>query len=279
VITLEELAKEVHDLAPLPAAAARLAHLAADEDAEVKAIVDTIRYDQALTARVLRYANSPAAGSLYPIRSIKDAVVRLGLGKLLEIAIGAQVEGRMRRALPEYGLGEDEMWAHAAAAALGAELLIRNHSSRCPPVAFTAALLHDIGKLVLARHLDPNVQKTIRKLTRDYGMAYYRAELEILDFTHATIGARIAEHWHLGQAISDAISSHHEQDAEGGPVSDVVRIGNMVAKTAGYGLGFEGMNLAADPGACARLGIDGNQFEGLCAEAAARMTSVRELGA
>jgi HD-like signal output (HDOD) protein len=101
--------------------------------------------------------------------------------------------------------------------------------------------------------------------------------MEVLDFTHATIGAKIAEHWNLGEPISAAILSHHDQGAAAGPVSDVVRISNLIAKTAGFGLGAEGMNLAADSGACERLGIDGNQFEGLCAETAVLMKSVREL--
>ena len=276
MITLEQLTDEVRDLAPLPAAAAKLAQLAADMDADTQLIVDTIRYDQALTARVLRYANSPAAGSYYRIRSVKDAVVRLGLGKLLELAISAHVSGQMQTALPEYGLGEIDLWRHSVASATAADLLTRQRSNSVPPESFSAALLHDIGKLVLARHLDPPSQESIKKFTDEYSMTYYQAELEVLGFTHASIGSSIAKRWSLDETICSAIGHHHDVDADHGSINDIVQIGNVVAKTIGFGLGHEGLNLAANAAACERLDISRDEFEGLCAETSGLMNSIDE---
>ncbi|MCK4304577.1 MAG: HDOD domain-containing protein [Candidatus Eisenbacteria sp.] len=277
MITLEELAAEVQDLAPLPAAAAKLAMFAADENVEASLIIDTIRYDQALTARVLRYANSPMAGARFRIRSVKDAVVRLGLGTLLKIAVSAQVQDQMSTAVPEYGLGEDEIWKHSVAASLAAELLMRQHGDKIPPISFTAALLHDIGKLILARYLKAPVQKSIQKLVAEHSMTHHQAELEVLGFTHASVGGIIAARWNLGETISNAITRHHDIGDDKDAVIDVVQIGNLVAKTIGFGLGNEGLNLAADSGACKRLGITSRKFEGLCAEVAGLLSSVDDL--
>jgi putative nucleotidyltransferase with HDIG domain len=277
VITLDELTQEVQDLAPLPAAAAKLAQIVSSPDPDVNAAVTAIRFDEALTARILRFANSPFSGPRSPIRNVRDAVVRLGLAKVFELAVRGHVRGEMSRDIPEYGLGEEEMWRHSVASALTAEILVRAYGKRIPPIAFTAALLHDIGKLVLARHLEAPIQKTIQKLTADYALTYYQAEIEVLGFSHAALGQRIAQRWNLGDEIDQAIAEHHETGADRGPITDVVRIGNLVAKTVGCGLGFEGMNLTGDPGACERLGIDREVFESVSAEVISMLQSIEEL--
>ncbi|MFC1571983.1 HDOD domain-containing protein [Candidatus Eisenbacteria bacterium] len=277
MITLEELTREVEEIAPLPAAAAKLVSIASDEDADVNDAVTLIRFDQALTASILRYANSPMAGSRYKVHRVKDAVVRLGLGRILEIAIAAHVQGAMRRPLPQYGLIEEDLWRHAVASALTADILLRDRAPNIPGLAFTAALLHDIGKLVLAHHLDVTIQETIQKLTGESSLTHYRAESEVLGFTHASVGARVALRWDLGDEIAQAIEAHHETGDDLGPVTDTVRVSNLVAKTIGAGLGFEGLNLAADAGVCERLGISQEQFEGMCAEVVLLLGDIEQL--
>ncbi len=276
MITLDDLVQEVQDLAPLPTAAAKLVQILAVDEAEVGTAVEIIRFDQALTASVLRYANSPIAGAYYPTNSIKDATIRIGLGKVLEIAISSHVREPMGNALPEYGLGEEELWTHSVASALAAEVMLRDHKMAIPQLSFAAALLHDIGKLVLTRHLDPAIQGSIRRLTTDCSMTYYRAELEVLGFSHADLGAQISERWNLGKDISRAIGTHHEVETTPGPVADVVRISNLAAKTVGSGLGFEGMNLEADAGACERLGLDRSGFERLSADVAVLLRDIQK---
>lgn len=279
MITLDELTQDVQELAPLPAAAAKLTRMAADEETHIDSIVTVIRYDEALTASVLRHANSAVSAPRYRIQNVKDAVVRIGIAKVLQIAVGSHVRGPMEKSLPEYGLGEEELWKHSVASALAAEIILRQHPKGIPPMSFTAALLHDIGKLILARHLNPAIQKTVHKLTSDYSLTYYQAEIEVMGFSHADVGSRVAERWCLGEEIAAAISEHHKTDVSRSAVTDVVRTGNAVAKTIGCGLGFEGMNLAGDPGACGRLGIGRDEFEGLSAEVASLLQGVEELHA
>lgn len=279
MISLEDLTKELEALAPLPAAAAKVAQIMALDDPNLGEVVTAIRFDQALTATVLRYANSPMSGSRYRIQNVKDAVVRLGFAKLLEIAVSSHVRGSMQPALPQYGLGENELWVHSVASALAAESLQRRLGKQLPPTSFTAALLHDIGKLILARHLDAKTLQAIHRHADDYSTTYYGAELDVLGFSHAALGAKIVEEWNLGDEIASAVAHHHELDEPDSRTTDVVRVCNLVAKTIGAGLGFEGMNLAGDPGACERLGISRESFEGLCAEVAVALTQFQEWAA
>ena len=279
MITLDQLSQEVQDLAPLPAAAAKLARIVSQKDPNVGEVVTAIRFDQALTATILRYANSPMAGSLYKIQSVKDAVIRLGFAKVLEIAVSSHVRGSLQPALPQYGLGEEELWFHSVASALAAETLQRRTKQKLPATSFTAALLHDIGKLILARHLDAGVQAEIRKSTDDYSTTYYQAELDVLGFSHADLGAKVVTRWGLGEEIAEAVAKHHELGDDVGATTDVVRICNVAAKTIGSGLGYEGMNLTGDPGACERLGINRGGYEGLCAEVATLLLQFQEWAA
>jgi len=266
VITLNQVVQDIDLLDPLPAAAAKLAKIARDWEADINEAVTIIRYDQGLTANILRYANSPMGGARYRIAQVRDAVVRLGIPKVLEIAVTAHVRSQMMQALPQYGYGKEELWRHSVAAAMAADILTSMATTRVPPVAFTAALLHDIGKLVLARHLDSPHLKAIAHLIGNHGLTYSQAEQEILGFTHATVGARVTEVWNMGEEIARAVGAHHDVDAEAGAASDAVRICNLVAKTIGCGLGNEGMNLAGDTGATERLGLGREDFEALCAE-------------
>jgi putative nucleotidyltransferase with HDIG domain len=264
VITLNDVIRDIDLLDPLPAAAAKLAKIARDWEADINEAVTVIRYDQGLTANILRYANSPMGGARFRIAQVRDAVVRLGIPKVLEIAVTAHVRSQMMMALPEYGYAKEELWKHSVAVA--ADVLASLATTRIPPVVFTAALLHDVGKLILARHLDSPHLKSIAHLISNRGLTYSQAEQEILGFTHATVGARITEVWNLGDEIARAVGAHHDLDESGGPAADAVRICNLVAKSIGCGLGNEGMNLSGDTGASTRLGLASEDFESLCAE-------------
>ncbi len=274
MITIEEIISDVEDVAPLPKVVMDLVNISQQPEPDIREAIDVIKYDQALTTRILRYANSPMADARYRIQNIKDAAIRLGLGTLLEIALGSKVNNFMNHALPQYGLGEEEIWQHSKISALAAEVLQRNLRQKLPPTAFTAVLLHDIGKLILARHLDPDIVAAIEKSAEDNHLTHHEAEKEILGFTHSDVGARLATHWHLGDGIAEAIAHHHTIDIDRGPICDIVHVCNVIAKTVGSGLGLEGMNLNADPVACERLKISRDLFEYVTAEVASLMSDI-----
>lgn len=277
--TLEELTQEVEGLEPLPTAAARLIEILSAEDPDIEQAAAAIRFDQALTAGVLREANSAAWGARYRIHGVKDAVIRIGLPNVLQFAVRQHLQTTLRRPLEPYGLTRTGLWRHAAAAALGAEAILHWIPGSVPPLAFTAALLHDAGKLILARHLSPNLQTEIRTVISEREATYHEAELVVMGFSHATLGARMALKWNLGEDVAQAIEVHHELTEDSGPTADAVRISNLIAKTIGAGLGVEGLNMTGDPGACARLGITRDAFEGICADVANRLAGLEELAA
>ena len=142
------LVKAAHKLEPLPASVSRLAQLMVKDDWSIRDAEETISFDQTLTARLLRLANSAASGSRREISTIQDALVRMGTGVVLSMATGSSISRMTKTGLPEYGLEEGALWRHSIAAALAAEAAVGVCETEVPPESFTAALLHDIGKLV-----------------------------------------------------------------------------------------------------------------------------------
>ena len=240
VLQHDQLILQAQDLEPLPASATRLAKLVSDPNAEMKEIVETISLDQALTVKVLRVANSAASGAASEISTVDRAVIRLGTGAVLSMAVAAGVRTRMLGAVEAYDLAEGRLWEHSVAAALAAESMIGLPKQTVPPETFTAALLHDVGKLVLGRFLDEDIQAFLRRARIEGGRSEADAENEVLNVNHAELGGLIAAHWKLPRSICVGIQYHHEPeecgDEEGlGHVPWVVSLANQVAEKLGRG--------------------------------------------
>lgn len=189
-ITLDP--KEIKNLAPMPATVIRLASMIADPDASLDAIADIIEYDQAITTNVLRLSNSLLGKAVAQIHTVKDAVVRLGGPQVIKLVVGKQVYGPLKTECPGYELGEHELWRHSVAAALATEHMAQFLSQKIPNFAFIAALIHDIGKLLLGRQIERKHLEEIRNMVLKEKVAYVQAEKEVLGTDHAEAGGAIA---------------------------------------------------------------------------------------
>lgn len=232
-----ELHARISRLPPLPQAVLALQATLRDESASVAACALHIRQDPALTARLLRLANSAFYGVPGRVASIDDAVQLIGVRSLRLLAMTAAVTLQFpapRRAARWH----NAFWRHALAVAHLAQGLAE---LRGQPVerAYVAGLLHDIGRLVLA------TQRGI--------------EVDHPDDGHAEVGAAVARHWHLPEAVARAIDSHHAPGAgaEPGPtLCDIVHVADALAHGHGFGYDQRDRALLTDAGAWQRLGGD-----------------------
>lgn len=279
LIDLDALVRAAGTVEPLPATATRLASIVADSDSRIDEIEETISLDPALTARLLRVANSSSTGSRGSITTVRAAVVRLGTGSVLSLAVGSMVKRRTLRAIPEYGLEEGDLWRHSVAAALATESAARYCGVRVPPESFTAALLHDFGKLLLSRFVDPALLSGTRE-AMDRGASRLEAEREILGVHHAEVGGLIAQRWGLPDCIVKGIAYHHDPE-EYHPAGDEVSticwltyLANIAARRVEPALDLdvapeEGIARARD-----RLGLGSGGFDSLCQDVASRLEEV-----
>ncbi len=212
----------------------RLAGLAASATQDLAAIIEVVAFDQSLTTALLRSANSSWSAPREPITTVKEAVVRLGTGAVLALALGVNVRARFDRAIPEYGLEEGELWLHSVAASLAAETLGRYTKRPLPQETPTVALLHDVGKLVLSRFLDQVDLHAVEE-ARTLGVARIQTEREVLGVDHAELGALIAQVWSLPEPIVQGIAHHHDPERADTALAYGVYLSDVVAKAVGGG--------------------------------------------
>jgi putative nucleotidyltransferase with HDIG domain len=236
---LSALLEDARNLEPLPQSASRLASLLAGSSWKASEVAECLRLDQALTGRLLSVANSARAGAREPIASVDAALMRLGAGAVLGIAMGAAVKSNYQYALPIYGLEEGELWRHSVASALAIEELARVTRRSVPPEAFSCALLHDVGKLVLARHLTPELCQLAGTGTGFDGSGTMTCDVEraVLAIDHAKLGGSIARTWGLPNTIALGIE-HHEEPLQARPdagrlVALLVSVADAAAVRAG----------------------------------------------
>jgi len=273
MIDLDSLAQAASCLDPLPLSAVRLAHLAAKEDLQISELVETVEYDQAITGRLLKTANSSWSASSRPIATVRDAVIRLGTGTVVSVALASSVRGRLSQAVPAYDLAEGELWKHSVAAALAAELMPRHCNASIPPEAVSAALLHDVGKLLMSRFLGDELQEQLAEARELAGETWMEAEREILGVHHAELGGLIVQTWGLPETMVRGICYHHDPDAWPEPVSYAVFLADSVAKIVGQGIG-ESPRVESFVHAIEALGMRAEAFDVICQLTAERLAEV-----
>ncbi len=269
-----DIVASVEDLIPIPHTAIRLAQIIGDEKSTINEVVKVVRYDQALSVDILKIANSSMSAPNRHIGNIRDAIVRLGSGCVLQIVFSKCVKSVMKRPLEQYGYCEDDLWHHSIASAIAAENLVKYVNVKIETISFTAALLHDIGKLLMIQVLpEEKIKEIMHLITKDH-ISWAAAEKKLFSFTHADIGAEIAKTWKLPEQIERAIRYHNRLNTVTDPITDCVRVSNIVARAIGKGIGNEGMSVVVDSDVADRLGLSQDNFELLCAITAQKFEDV-----
>jgi HD-like signal output (HDOD) protein len=255
----------------------RLAAMVCGEAAtDLHEITEIVQYDQALTASLLRAANSSWSSSRTEITNVKDAVVRLGSSTVFSIALGVNVRSRMAHAIPEYGLSEGDLWNHSVAASLAGELLCKHtkHLQRTLPAeTVTAALLHDVGKLVMSRFLGDELLSVLARAHDEGGLTRMQAEYEVLGVHHAELGGLITQIWGLPDSLVRGISYHHSPGIGMDPICYGVFLCDVVAKVIGAGID-DNPDLETYATAMAEMQLSGEDFDQICRTADERFAEV-----
>lgn len=272
-----DLVASLDRLDPLPVTIQALASKLNDEMVSPREVARVVEYDQAMVATLLRAANSAGLGGRVRVERISDAVMRMGIDRILTVAMGDHFR-RITAPLPLYDLAEDDFWYHGAVASLAVQELMASHPRiGIPTSAPIAALLHDIGKLVLVRHAHLDATQ-VASVAEEREISFVEAERTLLGFDHCEVGAAMAERWGLPEEIRDAIAFHHTTPVpKPSPLLDAVMVANMVAKTLGAGLGAECMNVRNDPRLLERLGLVFDDFSRLCSDVLTKARDLRAL--
>jgi putative nucleotidyltransferase with HDIG domain len=265
-MTPNEIIAKVKNLTAVSQAALKLVTLLDQPAVSNDDVVMVLKYDNVLTAKLLRACNSPYFGFEEKVSSVEQAVMILGHQQILHMVLSLAFGGAMSVTLPGYAIEAKELWFHSLTTAVAAEQLVKNGDSMEiePPVGFTAGLLHDIGKLALNQALDADTQLAVRKLIVQNRHPRNAAEKEILGTDHAEVGACLLETWHLPEEIIEAVANHHRPVTTPRlKLSATIHVADCLAHLLGSAPGWESYALLADARANQALGITPEKLESL----------------
>ncbi|MFT5050116.1 MAG: putative nucleotidyltransferase with HDIG domain [Chlamydiales bacterium] len=226
-------------------------------------LVDVVQTDPGLTAKVLKAANSAYYGFREEIASLQDSGTRLGVNVLTNLIV-TTCGGRYFR---DYGQERDseavDLWTRCVTNALSAKLIARTHGNCDPELAYTAALLQDIGSIVVERFLAEFRDDIIDEAASCGSLL--DAEQRILGLNHAEIGARLARRWKLPEVLVDTIRYHHTPDlATIDPIlAGTTHLAETLSWAVGAGAEIGGLTFDVSAAALAITGLDMDSLRGL----------------
>ena len=198
-------------------------------------IVQVLKYDNVLTAKLLKACNAPSFGLGEPVASVDQAVLILGHQQIHHIVMTLAFGSVMTVASLPYTMEVNDLWQHSVVTATAVETVLDQvpQLDANASVAFTASLLHDIGKLVFGQALTAEQLREIRDLADRKQISGTAAEKEILGVDHGETGAALLQSWRLPESIVEAVGNHHRPVLKSEPrLSTLVHIANVIAYQA-----------------------------------------------
>ena len=208
---VDKIIDSITGLPPFPEVARRILELSRDPDASHKEIAEVIKYDDAITANCLKLCNSSYYSLTVKVFSITQAVNMLGLKNIIMIALASTKSlAAFAKAQQKYCLTKGELWRHSVTTAIISQLLLKKANIEEDSILFTAALLHDFGKIVLDQYVEGDIDNLI-ELTQKEGLSLIDAEEQVFGIDHADLGGIIAEEWNFPNMLVQSIRNHHHE--------------------------------------------------------------------
>lgn len=188
----------------MPAAAQRAFRLAVDPNAGARDFVEVIESDEALSARVIKIANSVYFERGKKSETIEECVQVIGVNELRNLLSATSLS----EIFPTKHAARAQLWANDVATGLTAKILAARLPCPKPDLAFLGGFMHDIGKLLLLQRAEELYEQVLRRVGRS-GCTFTEAEQELFVFNHCEVGQLIAEQWNFSTDLIDVIRNHH----------------------------------------------------------------------
>jgi len=263
VITAVNLVSRIKSLPPLSTTVVHLMEVLKRDDTTPAQLERLVNQDPALTANLLRIANSAYYRGTRPVPSARAAIVRLGSRGVYEIAVGLSFRKTLPTRIPGYEIESEAFIRHGVAVGVLTERLAREVRGVDRDVAFTMGLLHDLGKLVVGVFLAEEKQRANAFLL-DQNVSFEEMEAEILGTDHCEVGHEIARQWRLPAEVAIAARWHHSPMAAPDPgaqrLASLVHVADAMAHLFGYGEDAGDMRRRVDGAVPDLLGLSEDQL-------------------
>ncbi len=203
----------IEDLPTLPAIVLELNKYLRDPDTSIKTICDTIEKDQSITLKILKLVNSAFYGFKSKISDLRNAVVLLGYNAVRNAIVSLSVISSFPQRINLLDFNISQFWKHSLAVAVTSKNIAQLSKKESPDNCFVGGLLHDTGKVILARYF-PELFTTVWTTLQNEPLTFYEVEQKELPIDHTKIGAHLAAKWQLPAGLVDAIRWHHDFQPE-----------------------------------------------------------------
>jgi putative nucleotidyltransferase with HDIG domain len=234
--TLRNQIERIDNLPTIPAVLKRLLELIEDPNISLQEIGNFILKDPALTTRILKVVNSPIYGFPGRISTVSQALILLGLNVVKGLLLGVSVFDVMQKVMAG-------LWEHSVGCAITSRIIAQKRAPAYLEEISVAALLHDIGKVVLGMKFPDKYKKAVSEAEKK-DIFISEAEKKIFETTHASVGAWLIEKWNFPKNISEVIEYHQKPNlSKNFPLqTSVVHVSNVLIRAKGFG--FSGDNIA-----------------------------------
>jgi len=239
---IKSIIKKIDHLTPIPQVASKVMSIAEDPKSSMYDLSKVIIYDTAVTANLLKVLNSAYFGLPEKVDSVHQAIVYLGMAQVVDLVLLSASGENLQKAQEGYDLEAGELWKYSVSSALLARELAEKKGVKETHLIFTAALLKDIGKVILNQYVKDSFDK-INALVTKQNFTFREAEKEVIGIDHAELGGMVAENWKFSPKMVEIIRHHHRpQEASISEFeSAIVYMADTICMMMGIGVGSDGL--------------------------------------
>ncbi len=239
---ITSIIEKIGELKPIPQVANKIMSIVEDPESSVIDLTEVIKYDSAVTANLLKVANSAYFGRPGKFNSIHQAIVYLGMDFVADLAFLASIAENLKAEQTGYGLRKGDLWKYSVLSALIARELAKKKGIGKTHLIFTAALLKDIGKVILNQYVEDAFEEINTMVVKKY-VTFREAEKQVLGIDHAELGGMVAESWNFSPKMVEIIRNHHQpQKSSISEIeSSIVYLADTMCMMMGVGGGLDGL--------------------------------------
>jgi len=266
---IRRIIRDTKSLPTLPGVIAKLSSLADNHTISSQEMARVVNTDQVLSAKVLKLVNSAFYGFSGRVSTVSNALILLGVNVVKSLAISSSIFEIMEKNV--VGL-----WEHSMGVAVAANVMAKRLKLPEPEETSTAALLHDIGKVIIKIKLEEDFNKLTAHIN-DKGLMMIEAERELLETDHAEIGEWLAQTWLLPEKLSEPIACHHnvERSVVHQTKTAVVHVADVLIKASAFGFSGDDLVPRIQPVAWKKLGLTEALLESIIEEVEGKLVEVK----
>ncbi len=275
--TLDAVFESIADLPVFPRVVHKALKVLDDPRKKISDVSTIVKYDQGLVTNILKLTNSAIFGLRQQVTDLDTALALLGNQKIREILIAGAALPYLTKRLAGYEMSPEDLWIHSMGCAVVSEVTSRRARYENGSALFTAALLHDIGKIVLDLYVGPRLEEVLL-ISKQRGGNFSEAEWVVLGTDHAVAGATILKNWNFPPDICRAVRNHHDPDLYiQDRLSALLALSNIMAVQLGFGVGADGFRYRIEPGLLKTVGFSQDDYYYCLADALNQFSQAEDM--